>query len=377
MRNNYCDRIHEIETGRKCRTFDIAASLDTCDLTDMQYPEYPKYQTSKAVKHRHIAMVCFENAQVIDVTGPLSVFATASDMLYRSDNRPAVYSITTLANQKKPIATSCGLQILPDHAVYDADTANIDTLIVAGGYGVHDAIQDAAFISWLKGAAHRARRVASVCTGAFLLAKAGLLDGRRATTHWRHCDALAQAFPKITVEPDAIHIKDGDIYSSAGVTAGMDLALALVEEDYDRSLALAVARDKVMFLKRPGGQSQFSTALAAQSAEEGAFGKLQQWILENLELELSVPTLADRIAMSPRNFARVFAQRVGVTPAKFVESARLEASRRQLEDTANPIEYIAQACGFGNAERLRKAFQRRFRITPQDYRRRFRLSAAD
>lgn len=343
----------------------------------MQYPEHPRYQASNAVKHRHIAMVCFEDAQIIDVTGPLSVFATASDMLHHADDGPAPYSLTTLANHEKPIATSCGLQILPDQIVYDADPAKIDTLIVAGGYGVRDAIQDAALISWLQEAAHSTRRVASVCTGAFLLAEAGLLNGLRATTHWRYCDALAQAYPRINVEPDAIHIKDGNIYSSAGVTAGMDLALALVEEDYDRSLALAVARDKVMFLKRPGGQSQFSTALAAQSDEEGAFGKLQQWVLGNLETELSVPTLADRVAMSPRNFARVFGQRIGMTPAKFVESARLEASRRQLEDTASPIEYIAQECGFGNAERLRKAFQRRFRITPQDYRRRFRLSAAD
>jgi len=343
----------------------------------MHYSEQHKHLTSKVVKHRQVAMVCFPNAQIIDVTGPLSVFATASDMLHRSDGAPAAYSLTVLANSDAPIATSCGLQIVPDHLVHEVDLTAIDTLIVAGGHGVRDAVQDMALIAWLQDAAVHARRLASVCTGAFLLAKAGLLDGRRATTHWRHCDALAEAYPQINLEPDAIHVKDGNIYSSAGVTAGMDLALALVEEDYDRSLALAVARDKVMFLKRPGGQSQFSTALAAQSDEEGAFGKLQQWILKNLGTELSVPTLANRVAMSPRNFARVFAQRVSMTPAKFVEGARLEASRQQLEDTANPIKYIARECGFGNAERLRKAFQRRFRITPQDYRRRFHLSAAD
>ncbi len=236
-------------------------------------------------------------------------------------------------------------------------------------------LQNAALIDWLREAAGRVRRIASVCTGAFLLAEAGLLDGRRATTHWRYCDALAAAFPAIDVEPDAIHVRDGNIYSSAGVTAGMDLALALVEADYDRTLALAVARDKVMFLKRPGGQSQFSAALAAQDDDEGPFGTLQYWIFDNLDADLSVPSLADRVAMSPRNFARVFARRTGTTPAKFVESARLESSRRRLEDSSAPLDGIARACGFGNAERLRKAFQRRFRVTPQDYRRRFRASA--
>ncbi len=327
--------------------------------------------------HRSVAMVCFPNAQVIDVTGPLSVFATASEMLERTEIDQPAYGTTVLAIDRKPITTSCGLQIVPDQTLCDTDPATVDTLLVAGGQGVREALDSANLIAWLRDAAKKPRRIASVCTGAFLLAEAGLLDGRRATTHWRYCDALADAYPSIDVEPDAIHVKDGHVYSSAGVTAGMDLALALLEEDFDRNLALAVARDKVMFLKRPGGQSQFSTALAAQTDEEGAFGKLRQWILENLNSELSVPTLADRIAMSPRNFARVFARRTGMTPAKFVESARLETCRRRLEDTAAPIDGIARDCGFGNSERLRKAFQRRFRITPQDYRRRFRVSAGD
>jgi len=255
--------------------------------------------------------------------------------------------------------------------------AEIDTLIVAGGYGVREALANRALIDWLKGAACQVRRTASVCTGAYLLSEAGVLDGKRATTHWRHCQAFADAYPKIDVEPDAIHVRDGNIFSSAGVTAGMDLALALVDADYDRTLALEAARNMVMFLKRPGGQSQFSAALAAQDEEEGPLGKLQLWILDNLDADLSIPNLADRVAMSPRNFARVFARRTGTTPAKFVEAARLESSRRRLEDTNAPVDGIAQDCGFGNAERLRKAFQRRFRITPQDYRRRFRVSAAD
>ncbi|NKB59387.1 MAG: helix-turn-helix domain-containing protein [Alphaproteobacteria bacterium] len=343
----------------------------------MHYPDLPQRIGAPAATQRCVAMLCFPNAQIIDVTGPLSVFATASEMLTPTGSEKTAYSLTVLATRNGQIATSCGLQIVPDQLLGDSDPSDIDTLIVAGGQGVRDAIKDKTLIAWLRNAASRVRRIASVCTGAYLLAEAGLLDGRRATTHWRYCDALAQAYPAIDVEPDAIHVKDGNVYSSAGVTAGMDLALALVEEDYDRTLALAVARDKVMFLKRPGGQSQFSAALAAQSDEEGAFGKLQQWILDNLGAELSVPALADHIAMSPRNFARVFAQRTGMTPAKFVEAARLESSRRRLEDSAAPIEGIAHECGFGNAERLRKAFQRRFRITPQDYRRRFHVSAAN
>ena len=320
-------------------------------------------------------MLCFDDAQGIDVTGPLSVFSTTADLLEPASHR--AYAQLVLAPTATDISISCGLRIVPDARYDTADLRGIDTLIVAGGYGVREAMRDSALIDWLRGAAGRVRRVASVCTGAYLLAEAGLLDGKRATTHWRYCDAFAAAYPAIQVEPDAIHVRDGNIYSSAGVTAGMDLALALVEADYDRALALEAARNMVMFLKRPGGQSQFRATLAAQDDEEGPFGKLQHWILDNLDADLSVPTLADRVAMSSRNFARVFTRRTGTTPAKFVEAARLESSRRRLEDTNAPIDGIAHECGFGNAERLRKAFQRRFRTTPQDYRRRFRVSAAD
>lgn len=341
----------------------------------MKMPPKPRSTGRYDATPRRIAMLCFDDAQGIDVTGPLSVFSTAADMLGPSE--PRAYTQLVLAPTTSSIAISCGLNVVPDAHFQTADLEEIDTLIVAGGYGVRETLRNKDLIDWLSVAGGRVRRVASVCTGAYLLAEAGLLNGKRATTHWRYCDAFAQSYPEIEVEPDAIHVRDGAVYSSAGVTAGMDLALALVEADYDRALALEVARNMVMFLKRPGGQSQFSAALAAQDEEEGPFGKLQLWILDNLDADLSVPTLADRVAMSPRNFARVFARRTGTTPAKFVESARLESSRRQLEDTNAPIDGIANDCGFGNAERLRKAFQRRFRITPQDYRRRFRVSAAD
>lgn len=320
-------------------------------------------------------MLCFENAQGVDVTGPLSVLSTTADLL--DPTLACAYSQLVLAPTTTPIAISCGLRIMPDARFDTVDLTKIDTLIVAGGYGVREALRNAALIDWLRTAEGKVRRIASVCTGAYLLAEAGLLDGRRATTHWRYCDALAETYPAVEVEPDAIHVKDGNVYSSGGVTAGMDLALALVEADYDRGLALEAARNMVMFLKRPGDQSQFSATLAAQDYDEGPFGKLQYWILDNLDADLSVPTLAKHVAMSPRNFARVFARRTGTAPAKYVESARLESSRRRLEDTGTPIDDIAHACGFGNAERLRKAFQRRFSVTPQDYRRWFHTSASD
>jgi transcriptional regulator GlxA family with amidase domain len=335
-----------------------------------------RHVPARPIEPRGIAMFCFPDAQVIDVTGPLSVFATAAEYLSPGPDYPAAYSTLLLAADTAPIRTSCGIQVVPDGRYDDCDLSGIDTLIVAGGQGVHRCLGDAALIRWLARAEASVRRIASVCTGAFLLAEAGVLDGRRATTHWRYCARLAQAYPAIRVEPDAIHVKDSHVYSSAGVTAGMDLALALVEEDYDRNLSLAVARDKVMFLKRPGGQSQFSATLAAQIDGDGPIGALQRWILDNLAAELSVPALADRAAMSPRNFARLFAKQTGQTPAKFVETARLDFCRRRLEESAVPMEIIAHDAGFGSSERLRKSFQRQFRISPQDYRRRFRAPAA-
>lgn len=335
--------------------------IDTC-----------RHAPPQRIVPRNIAMFCFPEAQVIDVTGPISVFATASEFLAAGTAFPAAYSTSLLAADARPVKTSSGIRLLPDQHYADCDLSSIDTLIVAGGAGVGSLLRDTALTRWLMEASRRTRRIASVCTGAFLLAEAGILDNRRAATHWRYSTRLARAYPSIDVDMDAIHVKDGHVYSSAGVTAGMDLALALVEEDYDRNLALAVARDKVMFLKRPGGQSQFSATLAAQIGDEGPFGALQRWILENLTEDLSVSSLADRAAMSPRNFARVFTQQTGQTPAKFVESIRLDFCRGRLEESPQPLETLARDAGFGSAERLRKSFQRQFRISPQDYRRRFR-----
>jgi transcriptional regulator GlxA family with amidase domain len=252
----------------------------------------------------------------------------------------------------------------------------IDTLIVAGGLGTRAAVSDPALIAWLRRAAPRVRRLASVCSGAFLLAEAGLLDGRRATTHWSSCADLARRYPRVKVEPDPIFVRDGNVYTSAGVTSGMDLALALVEEDHGRELALAVARWLVLFLKRPGGQSQFSAQLSVQLASRQPLQELQAWIVENVHADLSVAALAARAGMSPRNFARVFTREIGVTPARFVETARVEAARRQLEDDGSQgVENVAAACGFGSAETLRRAFLRTLRVSPTDYRSRFQAAA--
>jgi transcriptional regulator GlxA family with amidase domain len=253
-------------------------------------------------------------------------------------------------------------------------SGGIDTLLVAGGIGAPRAAADRALIGWLRRIAPRARRLGSVCTGAFLLAEAGLLDGRRATTHWRFCRQLAERYPRVAVDPDPIFVRDRRVYTSAGVTAGMDLALALVEEDHGREVALGVARQLVMFLKRPGGQSQFSVPLMAQAAERQPLSELLTWIGDHPGADLSVEALARRAAMSPRNFARVFTRHVGMTPARFVERARVEAARRRLEESSVGVEVIATESGFNSAEIMRRAFLRTVRVSPADYRHRFRIA---
>jgi transcriptional regulator GlxA family with amidase domain len=250
-----------------------------------------------------------------------------------------------------------------------------DTLVVAGGEGARAAVEDRVTVDWVARASRRARRTASVCTGAYLLAAAGLLDDRRATTHWEFCDALAKSYARVSVEPDPVFIRDGDVWTSAGVMAGVDLALALVEEDLGPDVALVVARQLGVFLKRPGGQSQFSSALSAQQATRPALRELQAWIAGHLNDDLSVAALAQRTNMSERSFARAFHREVGETPAAYVEALRIERARALLEDGAPSLEAVAQSAGFASAEVLRRAFHRRVGVSPADYRARFRLTA--
>ena len=320
---------------------------------------------------RRIAIVAHPDAQLLDVAGPLEVFAGASRFLRERGARSGdAYAIELLAPRAGALVTSSGLTLVADRA-FSTVRGGVDTLLVAGG-DVRAAMRDAALLAWLRRMAARVRRLGSVCTGSFVLAAAGLLDGRRATTHWAYTELLARAYPRVAVDPDPIFVRDGHVYTSAGVTAGMDLALALVEEDLGREVALQVARRLVLFLRRPGGQSQFSAQLATQAADREPLRELQSWILDHLTDDLSVAALAHRVAMSPRNFARVFAAEVGVTPARFVERARVEAARRRLEESERGVEEVAAQCGFGSAESMRCAFVRTLRVPPSAYRNRFR-----
>lgn len=309
----------------------------------------------------------YPDTQSLDFVGPLEVFTTAE----RLSLSPGRYSTEIVAPGGDPFATNSGLSVTPDRATA-ACRGPIDTLLVAGGRGAQAAVEDVALVRWLGEAARRSRRVGSVCTGAFLLARAGLLDGRRATTHWASVELLASRHPEIEVEPDSIYVRDGDVWTSAGVTAGMDLALALVEDDLGPEAALEVARWLVVFVKRPGGQSQFSAPLATQTAEREPLREVQEWVRANPAADCSVDALADRASMSPRNFSRAFRREVGMTPAAWVEASRVDLAKGLLETTAAGTEAVAAECGFGTVETLRRAFRRRLGVSPGEYRARFR-----
>lgn len=314
---------------------------------------------------RRIEILTFPDSQLLDVTGPLQVFASANDLVQES-GMPLPYEVAAIAETPQ-VKTSSGLVLgaspLPPPA------ATLDTLVVPGGQGVYAACEQPLLVEWLQLRAKAARRTASVCSGAFLLATAGLLDGRRAVTHWQRCAEFARRFPQVRLDPDPIFICDGDIWTSAGVTAGIDLALALVEADLGRETALAVARQLVVFLKRPGGQSQFSAALTLQDSA-GRFDALHAWMMQNLHRPLSLSVLAEQAAMSTRSFSRHYTQATGRTPARAIEDMRLETARRLLERGLQ-IARVATRCGFGTEETMRRAFIRRFGTSPQTYRQRF------
>jgi transcriptional regulator GlxA family with amidase domain len=322
-------------------------------------------------------MIAFPDAQVIDITGPLEVFGRAARWLTDERGWPVpAYTVEIAARRAGPFATSSGIRLIADRSIAQV-RGPLDTLLVAGGRGTAAAMRDRALLAWLRANVERTRRLCSVCTGAFILAEAGLLDGLSATTHWRQCEQFAARYPAVRVESDPIFVRAGKIFSSAGVTAGIDLALALIEEDHGRDVALAVARELVMFLRRPGGQSQFSVQLSRQAADREPLRELQRWMADHPGADLSVRALARRAAMSPRNFARVFTREVGVTPGQFVQSSRVEAARRRLEESADGVDSIASECGFGTRESMRRAFLRTIRVPPSAYRNRFhqKLSA--
>jgi transcriptional regulator GlxA family with amidase domain len=326
---------------------------------------------SPAAKPRKVVIVAYPAVQSLDVTGPLEVFAGAQQLVGAAGRSDRGYEVQIVSSDGAPLRTSSGLVLTPHARLADA-SRDIDTLIIAGGYGHEEAAAETTLIEWITRASATARRTASVCTGAFLLARAGLLDGRRATTHWASAEHLARLYPQVTVDPDPIFICDGPIWTSAGVTAGMDLALALVEEDLDRDAALAIARHLVLFLRRPGNQSQFSATLAAQQPDREPLREVQRQVLESISAAHTVESMAARANMSPRHFARAFRAETGVTPARYVERVRLEAARGRLEDGAEPVASVAAACGFGTAETMRRSFLRALGVGPAEYRRRFR-----
>ena len=318
-----------------------------------------------------IAVLVFPGVQMLDVTGPLDVFTEGA----RQSGQPDFYQFDLIALDEGPITASNGMVFQPSCTI-DTAPSDIDTLLVAGGPQIRDMEPQDRLMQWLVRQAGQVRRLGSVCSGALLLATAGLLDGRHVTTHWNISGYLARRFPKVNMEHDRIYIRDGSLYTSAGVSAGLDLALALVEEDLGRETALKVARELVMFLKRPGGQSQFSAHLAAQTAERSAIRALQEWVLENLDQNLSVDRMAAQAGMSVRNFSRLFKSDTEMTPADFVESARIDAARRMLEDSPTPLKRVAARAGFHDPNSLRRAFVRRMGVTPGDYRSRFQKEAA-
>jgi transcriptional regulator GlxA family with amidase domain len=317
---------------------------------------------------RRVVIVVYPGVTLLDTTGPAQVFTEAAHIV----SAPAPpYRIVLASKNGGSVVTDTGIP-LGTVSLRKAAAQPIDTLLVSGGLGVFDAALDDDIVEWIRTQSSRARRTGSTCMGAFLTAAAGLLQGRRAATHWRWGRELQKQHPDVTVERDPIFVRDGPMWSSAGVTAGIDLALAMVEEDHGHGAALAVARRLVVFLKRPGGQAQFSATLSAQSCDQGgAFDVLHAWIADHLDADLRVHQLAERISMSARNFARLYTAQVGATPAHAVETLRIEAAKRLLEGNRISIKIVAGRCGFGDYERMRRAFLRSVGIAPSEYRERF------
>jgi transcriptional regulator GlxA family with amidase domain len=313
---------------------------------------------------RRVALVAVPPVRTLDIFGPAEVFADANHL---HPGGPA-YDVQILsATEDRTIPSYFGVPLLADRT-YREMRQPVDTLLVAGGEGAQQMRYSPKFLEWLRRQSSKARRYGSVCTGALVLAQAGLLDGRRVTTHWNWCQELEQKHPKVKVDPRPIYIRDKNLFTSAGVTAGIDLSLALVEDDLGGALALQIAQMMVVFLRRPGGQSQFSATLMAQSRGRRSLRDLLAWVADNLATKFSVGVLARRAAMSPRNFARIFREEIGETPARHVETLRVEAARRQLETAASSLDEVADLCGFGSAEILRRTFVRRVGTTPGRYR---------
>ena len=320
---------------------------------------------SRSRKPRTVAILALPGVQLLDVCGPLDVFAEANAQVAAE-----VYRLRIIGSRAGPIRGSSGVRLLPDCVIGDRIAERLDTLLVAGCPNAAEVSPDVRVVDWLRNVAPTVRRYGSVCSGAFFLAAAGLLEGRRVTTHWAVAERLAQAFPGVILDADAIYVRDGKVATAAGVTAGLDLALALVEADLGRDVALKVAGQLVMFFKRPGGQLQFSRAGAAAPVGRSGLQEVQRWIVANPGLPHDIPSLAARMGLSTRHFTRLFAREVGITPAAWVEQARITAARALLESGSVAPKQVASQCGFANADTLRRTFTRQVGVTPAEYRKR-------
>jgi transcriptional regulator GlxA family with amidase domain len=314
---------------------------------------------------RKVVIVGPPPVQVLDVMGPLEVFSNAPD-----------YEIQ-LANPglERSLQTSRGLVLAEATPIADVH-GPIDTLVIAGGPGAESGIYDPNFITWIAQAAKQSRRVASICTGAFLLAEAGLLDGKQAVTHWSFCDRLAREYPDVMVRPEPIYLRDGSVYTSAGITAGIDLSLALVEEDHGHETALKIARFLVMFLVRPGGQAQFSHMLSHQAVTSQPLRELQVWMIQHLCEDLTVESLAERVGMSARHFTRVCLRETGMNPGQFVDRMRVEAAQQIIDSSSLGLKEVADSCGFKSADAMRRTFLRVLGVTAAEYASRFKSTLA-
>lgn len=320
---------------------------------------------------RTIGILGYDHVQALDIVGPMDAFSLASSHLRSGGlNATRAYDVLVLGLSRRAFTAESGITIQP-HQVLESAPA-LDTIVVPGGSGLRlQASTRARVTRWLKARAPSARRVASVCTGIYALAPTGLLDGRRVTTHWRFTAEIARLFPKLRLDPDALFIKDGPFYTSAGITAGIDLALALIEEDHGPQIALAVARDLVVYLKRPGGQEQYSEPLRFQTTSSDRLSDLAPWIGAHLQEDLGVETLAAKACLSPRQLSRRFKRSFGVSPGEFVETLRLDEARRRLSSRGATIEGVGDSVGFASADSFRRAFERRFGVAPSIYRGRF------
>lgn len=322
-------------------------------------------------KTRRIFMIAYEGCQILDVTGPMQMFAGANDELETPN-----YDLRLAAPSEGPLATSSGLQLVASHALSDIDPAKLgpnDTVLLSGGDpGLRTMLEDGDIARFAHAAHLQGSRIASICTGTFFLAAAGLIDHRRAATHWASVDRLRKFRPAVNVDPEALFINDGNIWSSAGVTAGIDLALALIETDHNRALALAVAQRHVIFRIRPGGQSQFSSELAAQTAGDVRLRKLAEEISQKPDSDWRADILASEIGVSPRSLTRLFRRELNASPSEFVERIRIDQARRALLETDARIETVAHRCGFGSLRRMDRAFARNISATPSEFRARFR-----